>query len=168
VFNLLGPLTNPAGAKYQLVGVFDQRWLRPLAEVFQALGSIHTLVVCSDDGTDEISLAADTRVAELRGGAITGYQISPTDFGIEKQSLDTIIVRDADHSLAMIREALSGAPGPAFDMVALNAGATLYAADIAESIAAGVELAREVMRSGKAMAKLEQLVEFTARFKEAS
>ena len=168
IFNLLGPLTNPAGAKYQLVGVFDQRWLRPLAEVFHALGSVHTLVICSDDGTDEISLAAETEVAELRDGEISSYRISPEDFAIEKQSLDTITVKDAAHSLALIREALSGIAGPAFDMVALNAGATLYAADIAKSVSAGVDTAREVMLSGRAMAKLEQLAAFTAQFKETA
>ena len=168
IFNLLGPLTNPAGARFQLVGVFDQRWLQPIAEVFSALGSVHTLVVCSDDGTDEISLAADTAVVELKDGEISSYRISPVDFGIEKQPLDTIIVRDAAHSLALIEEALSGTAGPAFDMVALNAGATLYAADIAESISTGIEHARQVMQSGKAMAKLQQLAEFTAQFKENS
>ncbi len=168
VFNLLGPLTNPAGAKYQLVGVFDQRWLEPIAEVFSALGSVHTLVVCSDDGTDEISLASPTAVAEMRGGVVSSFRIEPEDFGIEKQPLDTITVRDAAHSLALIREALSGTAGPAFDMVALNAGATLYAGDLADSLAAGVDKAREVMRSGDAMARLERLAEYTARFKEAS
>ena len=165
VFNLLGPLTNPAGAVYQLVGVFDRKWVRPIAEVFAALGSRHTLVVCSDDGTDEISLAAETEVAELQRGEVTTYRIAPEDFGMRRRSLEPIVVRDAEHSLALIREALSGVAGPAFEMVALNAGATLYAADIEESIAAGVDRAREVMQTGRAMAKLQQLAEFSSRFK---
>lgn len=165
VFNLLGPLTNPAGAVYQLVGVFDRKWVRPIAEVFAALGSSHTLVVCSDDGTDEISLAAETEVAELHRGEITTYRIAPEEFGVRRQPLEPIVVRDAEHSLALIREALSGVAGPAFEMVALNAGATLYAADIEDSIAAGVDRAREVMQTGQAMAKLQQLAEFSSRFK---
>lgn len=165
VFNLLGPLTNPAGAEYQLVGVFDQKWVRPVAEVFAALGSLHTLVICSDDGTDEISLAAGTEAAEFHKGEITTYRIEPEDFGIQRQPLDPIVVRDAEHSLALIGEALSGDPGPAFEMVALNAGATLYAADLEDSIAAGVDRARDVMKSGRAMAKLRQLAEFSSQFK---
>lgn len=177
VFNLLGPLTNPAGATHQLVGVFDRRWVRPLAEVFAELGSVHTLVVCSEDGLDEISIAAPTWVAEWRrggdgGGDVSGdgvsggnsdrgdiheYRIEPAQFGISGAALDDLVVADAAQSLALIREALGGGEGAAFDMVALNAGATLYAADRSDSIAAGVAQAREVLRSGKALAKLKQL-----------
>ena len=166
IFNLLGPLTNPAGARYQLVGVFDQKWVRPMAEVFGAMGSEHTLVVCSDDGTDEISLAAETEVAEYRNGEITDYRIAPEQFGIERQSLEAITVRDAAHSLALINEALGGTPGAAFDMVALNAGATIYAADLADSLAAGVDRAREVLSSGEALARLQQLAAFSSNLEE--
>ncbi|MGR3915094.1 MAG: anthranilate phosphoribosyltransferase [Gammaproteobacteria bacterium] len=158
IFNLLGPLTNPAGARRQLVGVFAAKWLRPLAEVFAELGSCHTLVVCSDDGLDEISIAAGTRVAELRDGRIREYRITPEEFGIAKRAVDGLVVADAANSLAMLRAALGGAPGAAFDMVALNAGATLYAADTCDSLAAGVARAREVLADGAGLAKLEELV----------
>jgi len=168
IFNLLGPLTNPASAQFQLVGVFDQKWVKPLAEVFAELGSQHTIVVSSDDGTDEISIAAGTEVAEYKGGKVQTYRIEPEDFGIEKSSLDSIIVKDAEHSLALINEALSGKPGPAYDMVAINAGATIYAADLAEDLAAGVETAREVLLSGRALEKLSKLAAMTSTFLEAS
>lgn len=166
IFNLLGPLTNPANAKYQLVGVFDQKWVVPIAEVFAALGSVHTVVVCSDDGTDEISLATGTEAAELKDGKVTRFRIEPESFGIDRVSMESITVRDSAHSLALIQDALGGNPGPAYDMVALNSGATLYAADMADSIAAGVDLAREVLNSGKALDKLGELAKLTSSFKE--
>lgn len=164
IFNLLGPLTNPAGARYQLVGVFEQRWVRPLAEVFAELGSVHTLVVCSDDGLDEISIAAGTQVAEYRNGEISEYRIEPEQFGVAKTPLDSIVVADSGESLKLIRAALGGdgAGGAAFDMVALNAGATIYAADLTDSLSSGVERAREVLDSGSALTKLEQLAECTS------
>ncbi len=168
IFNLLGPLTNPANARYQLVGVFDQKWVRPIAEVFAELGSVHTVVVCSDDGTDEISLAAATEVAEYRDGSVTGYRIQPEDYGMTRTPLDSMIVRDSAHSLEMIKQALGGTEGPAFDMVALNAGATLYAADMAADIAAGVEMAKNIMKSGAALDKLTQLATMTTRLGEES
>lgn len=168
IFNLLGPLTNPASAKYQLVGVFDRKWVRPIAEVFAALGSIHTVVVCSDDGTDEISLAASTEVSELKGGKIYDFQIEPEDFGLKKVSMEALTVRDSAHSLELIKEALGGSPGLAYDMVALNAGATIYAADLADSVSAGVALARDVLNSGKALDKLSELAKLTSSFKEDS
>ena len=168
IFNLLGPLTNPANAKYQLVGVFDQKWVVPIAEVFAALGSVHTLVVCSDDGTDEISLATGTEAAELKGGKVERFRIEPESFGIKPISMESIIVRDSAHSLELIQQALRGEPGPAYDMVALNSGATLYAADMADSIAAGVDLAREVLNSGKALDKLSDLAKLTSSFQEES
>lgn len=168
IFNLLGPLTNPASAKYQLVGVFDRKWVRPIAEVFAALGSIHTVVVCSDDGTDEISLAANTEVSELKDGKINDFQIEPEEFGLTKVSMEALTVRDSAHSLELIKQALGGSPGLAYDMVALNAGATIYAADLADSISAGVELARDVLKSGKALDKLSELAKLTSSFKEDS
>ena len=164
IFNLLGPLTNPAGARYQLVGVFEQRWVRPLAEVFAELGSVHTLVVCSDDGLDEISIAAGTQVAEYRDGEISEYRIEPEQFGVAKTPLDALKVADSGESLELIRAALGGVEGAAFDMVALNAGATIYAADLSDSLSTGVEQAREVLAGGAALAKLEQLAEFTQGF----
>ncbi len=164
LFNLLGPLTNPAGARWQLVGVFDQAWVRPLAEVFANLGSVHTLVVCSDDGLDEISIAADTKVSELRDGSIKDYVIKPEEFGVARQSLDDLVVADSVQSLALIRSALTGTDGSAADMVALNAGATIYAADLADSLQEGVERAREILKSGAGYAKLEELVTYTQKF----
>ena len=125
IFNLLGPLTNPAAARWQLVGVYEQRWLRPLAEVFGNLGSIHTLVVSSSDGLDEISIGDSTPVCEFDKGELTEFVISPEDYGIERQALSSIKVESASESLALIRGALSGENGPAYDMVALTAGATL-------------------------------------------
>jgi len=165
IFNLLGPLTNPADAKYQLVGVFDRRWVRPIAEVFQTLGSIHTIVVHSVDGLDEISIAAPTNASELRNGEITDYVIEPEDFGIERQLLDTIRVASAEASLAMIQNALVGGRGPAYDIVAINAGATIYAADRTDSFVAGVEEARRVLDSGAGFRKLKEMAEYTQEFR---
>ena len=164
IFNLLGPLTNPAAARWQLVGVYEQRWLRPLAEVFGNLGSIHTLVVSSFDGLDEISIADSTPVCEFYKGELTEFVISPEDYGIERQELSSIKVENASESLALIRGALSGEKGPAYDMVALNAGATLYAADVAISVGDGVDRARAVLDAGDAVSKLEEFASYTQRF----
>ena len=169
VFNVLGPLTNPAGARRQLVGVFDKKWVRPLAEVFAGLGSEHTLVVCSDDGLDEISVAATTNVAELRDGEIREYRIEPEELGVKKVPLGGLAVADATESLGLLRAVLGGEAadpdGAAEGMVALNAGATLYAADVCDSLAAGVARAREVLKSGAALAKLEELAAFSRELK---
>ena len=164
IFNLLGPLTNPADAKYQLVGVFDRRWVHPIAEVFQKLDSVHTMVVHSEDGLDEISIAAATKVSELRDGNISDYTIFPEDFGVDSQSLELLRVDSAEASLDVVERALGGEPGPAYDMVALNAGATIYAADRAGSMAEGVSLAREILNSGAGLGKLEELAKFTQQF----
>ena len=164
IFNLLGPLTNPANAGYQLVGVFSQHWVRPLAEVFAEMGSTHTLVVSSDDGLDEISIAADTSVAEFKNGSFIEYRISPEQFGFEKSSLDSVVVSDSDQSLVMIKKALGGEPGTAYNMLALNAGATIYAGDLAESLEQGVQRAREILDSGKGLEKLAQLVDTSSSF----
>lgn len=161
LFNLLGPLTNPAGAPHQLLGVFAPRWVEPLAKVLRALGSHHVLVVHSHDGLDEISISAPTQVAELLDGQVISYTIHPEELGFDPKPLDELVVADAGESLALIREALSGRPGAARDMVALNAGAALYAADVAESLEAGVDLAGRVLDSGAANAKLEALAEAT-------
>ena len=166
IFNLLGPLTNPAAARWQLVGVYEQRWLRPLAEVFGNLGSIHTLVVSSSDGLDEISIGDSTPVCEFYKGELTEFVISPEDYGIERQALSSIKVESASESLALIRGALSGEKGPAYDMVALNAGATLYAADVVNSVGGGVDQARAVLDAGGAVRKLEELASYTQSFGE--
>ncbi len=168
IFNLLGPLTNPAGARWQLVGVFDQSWVRPMAEAFAKLGSVHTLVVCSDDGLDEISLAEETLVSELKNDVVTDYRISPEQFGIQRQPLASLVVNSANESLDLIRSVLGGGAGPASDMVALNAGATIYSADLVDSLEAGVVRAQEILSAGTGLEKLEALVAFTQRFSEAN
>ena len=141
--------------------------MRPLAEAFGNLGSEHTLVVHSQDGLDEISIAAPTSVCEFHKGTLTEYEIRPEDHGVVRQALDSIRVDDASGSLTLIREALGGTRGPAYDIVALNAGATVYAADLADSLDAGVEKAREVLDSGAGLDRMEEMVAYTKRFEAA-
>ncbi len=161
VFNLLGPLTNPAGAPNQVLGVFDRRWLAPLAEVLRRLGSRHVLVVHAADGLDEISIGAETHVAELRDGLVRSYTLRPEDFSLTRTGLEAIRVADTQESLDRIRRALSGRPGPERDIVAVNAGAALYAAGIVGDLAAGVSRALSAIDSGKAQATLGRLVALT-------
>lgn len=163
LFNLLGPLTNPAGATQQVLGVFDRRWVEPLAQVLHELGARHVLVVHSDDGLDEISLAAPTRVAELLDGQVRCYTITPEELGIARQSLDGLQVASPTESLALIRSVLSGQAGPAADLVALNAGAALYAADCSPSLTAGVARARELLASGAAAERLQAYISESQR-----
>ncbi|MBN3563835.1 anthranilate phosphoribosyltransferase [Aliamphritea spongicola] len=165
LFNILGPLTNPASAQHYLLGVFDKSLCLPMAQALQALGANHALVVHAADGLDEISLAEKTFVAELKDGEISEYTISAADAGLEVQSLDGLQVNGSDESLALINAAFAGENMKAVDMIALNAGAALYAADQADSLAAGVALAKATILEGKAAAKLQQLAEFTQRFK---
>lgn len=160
IFNVLGPLTNPAGAPNQVLGVFSQTLTQPLAEVLQALGSRHVLVVASDDGLDEISIAAATQVSELKDGEVTTWMLNPADYGIGG-SLDAIVVDSAEASLALIQQAFAGEAGPAADIIALNAGAAIYAAGVAESLVDGIAKAREVMANGAAAEKLAGLVSLT-------
>ena len=158
LFNLLGPLTNPAGAPNQVLGVFAKEWVEPLAEVLRALGSRHVLVVHSEDGMDEISIAAPTYVAELKDGSILCYRIAPEDFSLVRGDLAKLRVVDAQESLAIVRDLLAGKPGPARDIVLLNAGAAIYAADLVDSLAQGVVRAAEVIDSGAAGERLDALV----------
>jgi anthranilate phosphoribosyltransferase len=160
IFNVLGPLTNPAGAPNQVLGVFSQTLTQPLAEVLQALGSRHVLVVASDDGLDEISIAAASQVSELKDGEVTTWTLNPADYGISG-SLDAIVVDSAEASLALIQQAFAGEAGPAADIIALNAGAAIYAAGVAESLVDGIAKAREVMANGAAAEKLAGLVSLT-------
>ena len=150
LFNLLGPLTNPAAAPNQVLGVFSPDWVEPLARVLKQLGSQHVLVVHAEDGLDEISIAAATRVAELRDGEISTYSVTPEQFGMQRTGLDAIAVADAAQSLAMINAVFDDQPGAARDIVCLNAGAAIYAADLTETLQQGVQLASEVIASGKA------------------
>ncbi|MGB5539714.1 MAG: anthranilate phosphoribosyltransferase [Gammaproteobacteria bacterium] len=159
LFNLLGPLTNPAGAPNQVLGVFSPLWVEPLARVLKQLGSEHVLVVHADDGLDEISISGPTRIAELKDGVITVYTVSPADFGMQHADLATIAVSDAQASLAMINDVFAGVPGPARDIVALNAGAAIYAAGLAATLAEGVVLAGMTIASGKAQQTFQALIE---------
>lgn len=164
IFNLLGPLTNPAGARFQLAGVFSQDLVRSMAEAYAELGSEHALVVCSDDGLDEISVAAPTRVAEYVGQDLKLYEIKPEQFGFKRSSNEELVVESAQDSLEKIRRVFDGEKGPAYDIVALNAGATIYAGDRTESLSAGVELARSILDSGQGNAKLDHLIHCSNSF----
>lgn len=170
IFNMLGPMTNPAGVKHQVLGVFSKALCRPLAEVLQRLGSEHVLVVHAQDGLDEISLAAPTFVAELKDGVVSEYVIQPEDFGIKSQSLIGLTVEDAAQSLALIRDALTKRKTEqgqkAADMIALNAGAAIYAADLAATLKEGVQRAHDALHTGLAWEKLQELVSFTAVYKQ--
>ncbi|CAN5361633.1 anthranilate phosphoribosyltransferase [soil metagenome] len=161
IFNILGPLTNPAGAPNQLLGVFHPDLVGILVRVLERLGSKHVLVIHGRDGMDEASLGAGTLVGELRDGAVTEYEIHPEDFGLAMVASRNFKVAGAEESKAMVLEALSGAAGAVQDIVAFNAGLALYAADVADSIDAGIQLAREQIVSGRARARLDQFVAFT-------
>jgi anthranilate phosphoribosyltransferase len=162
IFNVLGPLTNPADAPNQVLGVFSKDWVEPLAQVLQKLGSNHVLVVHADDGMDEISIGAPTLVAELKDGEIKTYTIKPEDFGMKSSDLKSIRAADANDSLRIINEVFNDIEGPARDIVCLNAGAAIYAAGLASTLAEGVVRAGEVISSGEAANKLKQLVAKTA------
>lgn len=161
IFNILGPLTNPAGAPNILMGVFHADLVGIQVRVLQRLGAKHALVVWGRDGMDEISLGAGTLVGELRDGQVREYEIHPEDFGIAMAASRNLRVEDAAGSRAMLLEALSNAEGLPREIVALNAGAALYAANVAGSIAEGIERAREALASGAALAKLEEFVGVT-------
>ena len=161
MFNLLGPLTNPANAPHQVLGVFSVDWLEPLAEVLQSLGSLHVLVVHARDGLDEISIGSETEVAELKDGEISRYQISPLQFGLKQTKLDDIIVQDVTQSLQVVNTVFSNKPSAALDIVKLNAGAALYASDKASSLSQGIEMAASAIASGDAMDKFQQYIEYT-------
>ncbi|MEZ5534117.1 MAG: anthranilate phosphoribosyltransferase [Thiolinea sp.] len=161
LFNVLGPLTNPAGAPNQVVGVFSREWVKPLAEVLQKLGSRHVMVVNAEDGLDEISIAAPTSVAEYRDGEVKEYTIKPEDFGLQTASADSLRVDTAEQSLQLIRSVLSNQPGPALNIVLINAGAAIYVSGKAESHQQGIELARTVIADGSALEKLQQLAALT-------
>lgn len=160
IFNVLGPLTNPAGVKNQLLGVYSPRWVEPLAEVLQRLGSRHVMVVHAEDGLDEISIAAPTRVAELRDGRIRSYRLNPEDCGLALAPLDAIRVDDPAASRAMVMGVLAGERGPARDIVLLNAGAALYVSGHAQDMCDGVTLAARAIDSGAARERLDAFVRF--------
>lgn len=165
IFNILGPLTNPAGAPNQLLGVFHTDLCGILSRVLQQLGSKHVLVVCGSDGLDEITLTGTTRVAELKDGRIHEYDLNPADYGIEiRRNLDEITVANSAESLQKMNGVLSGQHGAARDIVLLNAAAALYAGNTVPDFAAGIEAARAAIDSGKALAKKEKFVAFGKQF----
>lgn len=161
LFNLLGPLTNPAGALNQVVGVFAERWLTPMAEVLRELGSRHVLVVHGSDGLDEITISGPTEIAELREGRIIRDQLQPEDFGLQCAPLSELQVADVPAALRAMLEVLEGGQGPKRDVVLLNAGAAIYVAGLVETLALGIECAREALDSGRALAKLRELAQWT-------
>jgi anthranilate phosphoribosyltransferase len=158
IFNLLGPLTNPAGAPNQVLGVFSDQWVEPLAEVLQRLGSEHVLVVHAEDGMDEISIGAPTHVAELKEGRVRTFTIQPEQFGMQRSDVTKLAVAGPVESLAIIESVLNNQPGPARDIVALNAGAAIYVAGLAPDLGAGIQSALAVIASGAAKKKLHDLV----------
>jgi anthranilate phosphoribosyltransferase len=161
IFNILGPLTNPAGAPHQVMGVFHADLVGIQVRVLKELGSKHVLVVHGKDGMDEVSLGAATLVGELRDGQVREYEIHPEDFGLAMISNRGLRVSSATESKAMVLEALTDTPGTPREIVTFNAGVALYAADIAASIAEGIERARAVIASGAAKARLEKFVSAT-------
>jgi len=168
IFNILGPMTNPAGVTRQLIGVFTRELCRPMAEVMQRLGAEHIMVVCSKDGLDEISLATVTHVAELKDGEITEYDLTPEDLGIKSQSLVGLTVDSSDESLKMIKAAFGRnhdeTTEKARDMIALNAGAAIYVAGLAKTAKEGVDMALDAMGSGLAAGKMSELADFSQCF----
>lgn len=158
IFNLLGPLTNPAQAQHQVLGVFDKHWVEPMAHVLKELGSKHVLVVHANDGLDEISIGADSYVAELKNDTITTYVIQPEDFGLKRNDINLLAVHNAQESLKIINDIFAGQAGPARDIVALNAGAAIYAADLSDNLANGIKLAQTLIDSGEAQKKLDALI----------
>ncbi len=163
MFNILGPLTNPAGAKSQVLGVFSADLVSTLAHVLHQLGSQHVLIVNGKDGLDEITITGETNVAELKQEKVTEYTVRPEDFGLTTVPINSIQVTDSDHAKAMLLAVLEDQAGPARDIVMMNAGAAIYVAGVADSLAQGVEKAQQAIESGTALKKLNQLVEFSHR-----
>ena len=165
LFNLLGPLTNPAGAKNQVMGVFQRNLTTKLAQVLQQLGSQHVLVVHGADGMDEISISGATYIAELKNGKISEYTVQPQDFGLHISPLDSIRVANADEARSMLLAVLDNQQGAARDIVQLNAGAAIYVAGLSSTLPEGVKKAGEFIANGAAKNKLEQLGELSNSFK---
>ena len=164
IFNILGPLTNPAGTPNQVLGVFSKELVRPLAEVLHKLGANHVMVVHGNDGMDEISISDTTNVAELKNGEITEYTIRPEDFGLQQHPIASIRVNDATESLEMVTSVLNNDDSPARDIVLLNAGAAIYVAGLTASHQAGIDRAGEILASGAAKEKLLELINISNSF----
>ena len=158
IFNVLGPLTNPAKAPNQIMGVFDKNLVEPIANVLKGLNSRHVMVVHSEDGLDEFSIANKTYVAELKDNKISTYTVHPHDFGLEEGSLDSIQAENAEQSLALIHEAFSGKQGVARDIIALNAGAAIYVSGLVNSLEEGITKANQILSDGSAQDKLDAYI----------
>jgi anthranilate phosphoribosyltransferase len=159
LFNVLGPLTNPAGANNQVMGVFHPDLVGIQARVLQRLGSNHVLVVNGSDGLDEITISGLTNIAELKDGQVSEYTVTPEEFGLKRAPLDSIRVANIDEAKAMLLAVLDNQAGPARDIVLLNAGAAIYVAGLSDTLASGVKMAVEVIAGGLAKNKLQQLVQ---------
>ena len=164
LFNILGPLTNPAAAPNQVIGVFSRKWLNPLAETLKQLGSNHVLVVHSEDGMDEISISTKTFITELKNGEIKNYEISPDNFGIKTHNIAELSVYNINESLTMMKSVLDNNDNAAKAIVSINAGAAIYAAGISDSIKDGIDKALDVIESGAAKKKLEMLIQHSQSF----
>lgn len=167
LFNLLGPMTNPAGAKNQLMGVFKPELVGMLARVLQSLGSQHVMVVHGADGMDEISLAAETHVAELKGGNIVEYQLHPEEFGFTVSGSSALVVRSVAEAKELMLAVLGNQQGPARDIVALNAGAAIYVSGVTPDLKTGIARADQLLKDGAAEKKLRELMAFSAQFSPA-
>jgi len=161
IFNVLGPLTNPAGTPNQVLGVFSDKWLEPLARVLQRLDSEHVMVVHAEDGMDEISLSAPTKVTELIDDEIKNYTLTPEQFGIKPATLDTLTVNSIDDSLLKMKSVLDGEESPAKDIISLNAGAAIYTAGITDNLESGINKAQQTIESGDAKSKFEALIKLS-------
>ena len=164
LFNVLGPLTNPAGAKRQVMGVFSNDWLVTLATVLKNLGSEQVMIVHSHDGMDEISISAPTNIAELKNGEISTYTIEPEQFKLQRADISALAVESVEESLQVMYAVLDNQSGPTLDIVLLNAGAAIYTAGIKDSLAAGIESARHVIENGSARSRLDELAKLTQSF----
>ena len=163
LFNILGPLTNPANAKRQVLGVFNEDLVETLTHVLQRLGSEHVLIVHGSDGLDEITITGATRVGELKNGQVNVYTVRPEDFGLKTSPIEAIQVTGSEHAKTMLLSVLENTAGTARDIVLMNAGAAIYAAGVADTLSQGIQSALRAIESGAALKKLHDLVEFTRR-----
>ena len=161
IFNVLGPLTNPAKAPNQVMGVYDKNLIEPIANVLKELGSRHVMVVHSDDGLDEFSIADKTYVAELKDGNVSTYSVHPEDFGLTLGDLKDIRADNADASLALITEAFSGRNGTAKNIISLNAGAAIYVSGLTTSLQSGIDRANQVLSDGSSQKKLDEYIKIS-------
>ena len=164
IFNILGPLTNPASATRQVMGVYNKRWMNPIANVLKELGSEHILMVHSQDGLDEISIASATSITEMKDGKIFDYEITPEDFGFKTSSLKGLEVNSPQESLELVHSALTGQREEAGAMISMAAGAALYVSEVSDSLKSGINLAHECVNDGGGIEKLNQLVEYSSKF----